>query len=345
MRLRIGLIVALLAAPVQGALAQQPGPRTLEVPATAAWQHAASQMILPRVAAGLPRGEVRDFGTGELDVVAVYQHPTDGITASIYIYKTMTPEVAIWFDRALTAIMLRPEFGQSGASAPVPAAFTRPGASTASGLRTALEFNSGDIRGTAVAITPIGPWLVKIRLSATRLDRAGIDALMTRLIEDLRWPAQSNAERAAVPVEPCPEPLRFRQARVVRSDPANVLMDLITGIVVERGEERGPPPVYCREPGILIADYGVYRANRSTNSYLVALGDAGLALTVGPAMDIAELSGGGGRGSRYSMMMQDRETTSALPSFNRLPPPAQAVSVAMGGGPRMSVSTGDPPAR
>lgn len=344
MRLRICLIVALLAAPVQGALAQQAQPRVLEVPATAAWQHAGSQMILPRNAAGLPRGEIRDFGAAELDVVGVYQHPTEGITASIYIYRTMTPEVAIWFDRALTAIMLRPEFGQAGATAPVPAAFARPGASTASGLRTALDANGAETRGTAVAIAPIGPWLVKIRLSAARLDRAGIDALMTRLIQDLRWPAESSAERAAVPVEPCPEPLRFRQARVVRNDSANVLMDLLTGVVAAQAEERGPPPVYCREDGSL-ADYGVYRANRSTNSYLVALGDSGLALTVGPAMDIAELSGGGGRGSRYSMMMQNRDSTSAMPSFNRLPPPAQAVSVAMGGGPSMSVSTGDPGTR
>jgi hypothetical protein len=345
MRLKHGALTMLLVIGLaQGGAAQPSGPRTLEVPATAAWQHAASQMILPRSIAGLARSDVKDFGTGELDVVGTYQHPTDGITASVYIYRTMTADAALWFDRALAAIMMRPAFTSSGAAAPVPAVFTRPGASTASGLRAALEFNSAETRGTAVAIAPIGPWLVKIRLSAARLDRAGVDALMTRLIQDLRWPAESAAERAAVPIEPCPDPLRFRQARVMRSDTANVLMDLMVGVVAAQAEERSPPPVYCREPGPL-ADYGVYRPNRSTNSYLVALGDAGLALTVGPAMDIAELSGGGGRGSRYSMMMQDRESTSALPSFNRLPPPAQAVSVAMGGGPRMSVSTGDPPAR
>ena len=294
MRLRIGLVAALLTMGLAEAAPAQPaGPRVLEVPATAAWQHAGSAMILPRAAAGLPRQDVKDFGAGELDVVATYQHPTDGITASVYIYRTMTPDVSVWFDRALTAVMLRPEFGQSGGAAPVPAAFTRPGASTASGLRAALELNGADARGTAVAIAPIGPWLVKIRLSAARLDRDAVEALMTRLIADLRWPAEGAAERAAVPIELCPEPLRLRQARVIPNEPSNVLMDLMTSVVAAQAQERGPPPLYCREPGPP-ADYGVYRADRSTSSYLVALGDAGLALTVGPALNIAELSGGGG---------------------------------------------------
>ena len=52
---------------------------------------------------------------------------------------------------------------------------------------------------------------------------------------------------------------------------------------------------------------------------------------------------GGSGGRRYAMTLQGRDTTTVLPSFNRLPPPEQAVSVALNSrGETISVSTRDP---
>lgn len=337
MRLKFGAFLLLLLAVPDAASAQQAQPRTLSVPANASWQHAETGMILPSRSAGLAREDIRDTTDAELDVIASYQNRDEGITATVYLYRTMTPDAALWFDRALTAIALRPEYRLEGAPR-VPAGFTRPGGSTASGLRAALSSGAPDLSGTAVAIAPLGGWLVKIRLSAARLDRAAIDDLLTRFIQGLRWPAETRAERVAVPIAPCPTPLRLRQARVVRDDGAQVLLNLLAGAVVARNDH-GPPPVYCREPGATL-EYGVYRANVSTEAYLIAVSDAGIALSVGQALRIDGLSGGGG--GRYSMMLEGRGTTSALPSFNRLPPPRQAMAVAFGNhGPTISVSTGD----
>jgi hypothetical protein len=328
---------ALLALAVSPALAQQPQqPRLLDVPATAAWQHAATQIILRPEAAGLRRVEVRDTTSGELDIIANYANQADGVVASVYLYRTSVPDVALWFDRALTAIRLQPQWGLETAATPAVTAFTRPGASVASGLRTSFDIARPGARSTAVAIAPLGDYLFKVRISSARLDAAALDALMTRFVESMGWPAAA-AERVATPIEPCPEPLRLRQARLVRDDMSDVLMNLLTGVVAEDAER--PAVTYCREPGAN-AQHGVYRPDASRNAYLIALGDAGIALDVGQAMQIEGLGGGGGR--RFSMRLLDRGTTSALPSFNRLPPPEQAMAVAFGHrGETISVSTDD----
>ena len=339
--MRFGALFLLLLAFAAPAWAQQDQPRTLAVGPNQSWQHAATGMILPSRSAGLTRGEIRDSTAEELDVVADYENRDEAVWATIYLYRTQVSDVPLWFDRALATIMSRSEYGLATQAAPVPTAFARPGASIASGFRVALDVGRPEIGSTAVALAPLGDgFLLKIRLSSSRLDGAALDALMSRFIEGLRWPIATGAERAAVPIQPCPAPpLRFRQARIVRGDPANVLMDLLGGVVVARNE--GPPPVYCREPAGT-ADYGVYRPGGAADAYLVAVADAGIALSVGRAISIEGLSVGGG-GRRYSMMMLDRDSTSALPSFNRLPPPAQAMAVAFGDrGPTISVSTNDP---
>lgn len=325
MRSTLGACLLLLASP-QAAPAEQAAPRTLAVPVDASWQHAATQLILPSRIAGLARGEIRDSGEAELDVSAPYQGPERGITATVYLYKTMTPDVALWFDRALTAIMARPEFGLAEAAVPAPTGFARPGGSTASGLRTALDLSAPNLRGTAVAIVPLGGWLVKVRLTAAELDRAALDELMTRFIQGLRWPAETRAERVAVPIQPCPSPLRFRRARVVRTEMSDTLMDALIGGIVLDEDTDTPPAIYCREPGAT-PERGVYRPGGSSDRYLIALGDSGIALAVGEASDLSALMGGGGGARRFSVTLLGRDSTTVYSSFNRLPAPEQAISV------------------
>jgi hypothetical protein len=114
------------------------------------------------------------------------------------------------------------------------------------------------------------------------------------------------------------------------------VMDAFGGALI--AQHQGTPPVYCREPGATV-EWGVYRPGGSTESYLIALGDSGLALTVGHAIDLSALMGGHGPGGRISMTMQGRDDTSVYPSFDRLPPPEQALAVARGTGATISVSS------
>ncbi|MDQ4087686.1 MAG: hypothetical protein M3177_06730, partial [Pseudomonadota bacterium] len=217
--------LGLLAVAIRPALAQQPPPqpRILHVPSAASWQHAATQMILPPRAAGLERAEVRDGSDAELDVMAHYVDRPEGVLATVYVFKTQVPDAALWFDRALHAIPLSPGWSLEAAAPPAPVPFARPGTSVASGLRTVFAVSAPQFRSTALAVAPLGQFLVKVRISAARLDPAGLDALLSRFLGDLRWPA-AGAERAATPIQDCAEPLRLRQARVVWDDMDDVLM-------------------------------------------------------------------------------------------------------------------------
>jgi len=334
-----GYLLILLLTWSAAASAQPAQPRLLEVPAGAAWQHAQTRMILPSRVAGLSRGELRDLGDGELDVVAQYAGGDDGTFATVYLFRTATPDAALWFDRALAAILFRPEYGlQSGTPTPAATPFQRPGAAVASGLRATLDLNASGLRSSGVAVAPLGPFLLKVRISSSTLERAALDERLARFIEGLRWPALGTAERAATAIQPCAEALRLRNARVIQSGMANVLSDAMGGMLMQDAGE-GEPPTYCREPDASL-QYGVYRPDASRERYLIALADAGIGIAVGEALDLSALIGDSGGGRRFSMTMMGRNSTSVLPSFNRLPPPAQAVAVAFGNrGPVISVST------
>jgi len=327
------LIFCLFLLAMPALAAAQSEPRALEVPAANAWQHAETEIILPPRVGGLVRTRISDSGQNEQDVAATYIDREASIVALVYIYRTGAGDLPLWFDRTLATIMLP----QAGAAPPAITGFTRPRASAASGLRAAMSDNVAGMRSTAVAIAPLGPsWLVKIRLGSPRLDPAELNERLSAFAAALRWPAQTGTARVAVPIEPCPTPLRLREARIVRTETSDVLMDSIVGsIEPEPGQPVRPPPVYCREPGATV-ERGVYRPDRSTDSYLIALHDAGLAIGVGDASALSQLLGNNRR--RFSVTLYDRNATSSYPSFNRLPPPDQAFALVRDGQPLSTTS-------
>jgi hypothetical protein len=329
---RVVFCLSLLAMP---ALAPaQSEPRAIEVPAANSWRHAATGMTLPPRVGGLVRARIGDDTQDEQDVFATYVDRDERMVALVYIYRTGAGDLPLWFDRTLATIMLP----QTGAAAPAIAGFTRPGASAASGLRAAMSDNVATMRSTAVAIAPLGPsWLVKIRMGSAQLDPAALNERLSAFAAALRWPAETGPVRVAVPIEPCPNPLQFREARIVRTETSDMLMDSIVGsIEPEPGQPVGPPPVYCREPGATV-DRSVYRPGRSTDSYLIARHDAGLAVGVGDASGLSQLLGNNRR--RFSVTLYDRNAISAYPSFDRLPPPDQAYALVRDGRP-LSTTTG-----
>lgn len=335
---RFAAILASLAAAatLHGDAAAQSQPRSLTVTPTAAWGHAETGMILPPRVGGLVRSGIADNGQNEADVYATYIDREARMVALVYLYRTGAGDLPLWFDRTVATIMLP----QTAATPPAINGFTRPGASLASGLQATMTDNVSGMRSTAVAIAPLAPgWLIKIRMGSAQLEPAALGERLTAFVAALRWPAEAAGARAAVPVEPCPTPLRLREARIVRTEMADTLMDsIISTMEPEPGQVRGPPPVYCREPGATV-ERGVYRPGHSTSSYLIALNDAGLAIGVGDASGISQLLGQGNR-RRFSVTFYDRESASTYPSFDRLPPPEQAFRLVREGRP-LSTSSGN----
>jgi hypothetical protein len=313
------LMSLVLSAPAALAQAQ---PRTLAAEAGSPWTHRLTKMVLPATVAGLTRGEIEDATAAELDVTAQYHDQTRDLLVLVYIYKPGISDVAIWFDRAALAMRTSPGHGLEGVTLPAPVPFARPGAPTAAGLRLVMDVPGPGFKSTALAIAPVGEWLVKVHMGSRSLDRAALEAKLDAIMAALGWPAEAGAPRAAAAILPCPTPLKTKQAKFVRDDMASVLINAVSFSI----EREGPPPIYCREPG-LATDFGVYRPNGDHDSYVVTLNDAGVALSVGPSL--GGLLGGSNR-KTYSLSLLDHGSASVMPSFNRLPPPAQAVSVAEG---------------
>ena len=313
----ISLALAALLLPAT-ALAQQPTVRTLEVPANASWQHAETSLILPSRLAGFQRVEIRDSTQDELDVSGTYRD--GGTIATVFLFKTGLPDASIWFDRALFAVQNNPAIRlQPGA--PRLAAFT-PSGRTAGGLTAAFDLAGGG--GAALAVVPAAPsFLLKIRITSSSQNGAQLAERIQQMLSGIRWPQWSEDQPpAAAAIAPCPQPLRTRRAREARAELAD---DLATAIMGTAGAMTLPEGTYCREPGPT-PTWGVYRLNASTTSYVIALGDAGLAVAAGPPLD---LSPGGARPGRTSLTMLQRDGIAVLPTFDRLPPPDQAVSVAL----------------
>jgi hypothetical protein len=218
------LSMALLGQPISAAA--QPPLRTIETPADAPWRHRGIGMALPATVGGFARAHVMDSSATEVDVVATYLDRDEGMIALVNIYWTATPDVAMWFDRALAQVVP----AEAGSAAPAISGFTRPGASAATGLRAALSDNVPGMRSTAIALAPHGSWLVKVRLGATRHDPAEVDRRLTEFVAALSWPAETGPVRAAAAIQPCPSPLNLRRARILRTNSTDVLADALLGI-------------------------------------------------------------------------------------------------------------------
>lgn len=329
--LQIAAAIALLGA-VPAARAQPAVPRTLDVAPDAAWQHAGTRMILPPRIGGLTRLHIRNMSSDELVVAAAFADRDEGMTALVHIYRTKVPHVPVWFDSALATIVPPP----AGAALPAVTAFARPGASAASGLRAATAGNGPGLRSSAIALAPLGSWLVTIRLDSARLDPAALDERLSAFIAALGWPAETGTASSAIPVEPCPAPLRLTAARRLSGRPHDVVA-YWAGWTVLPGEDAGPPRVYCREPGATIRS-GVYRLDGASDTYLIPLAD-GIALAAGEETDLAALMGERRR-RRYSVTLVERNSLIGHSSFNRLPPPEQALAAFLGAPPLLSVTTG-----
>lgn len=334
MRLRAAFVPAMLAA--QGAWAQAPAPagwRTLEVPRTAAWKHAHTGMVLPAAPLGMTRTKLHDSTGDELDVMAEYKDHAAGMTATVYIYKTQLPDASLWFDRSFDTIRLLPAWKVDPAAPAVVATFTPPGATVASGLIGAFDVDGLGHRGSALAVAPLGGWLVKVRLSAVRLDGAATGERLRAFVGALRWPEASGGARPAKRIAACKAPLAFKRAKLVKPDLAQSMLGGLLGSI---STGRAPAEFnYCREPGASVR-YGVYRSEGSTSSYILAINDAGIALSLQPSLSLTETKR---KPSSWSMNLLDRTVVAVLPMFNRLPPPEQAYQVATASPPTMTIGT------
>lgn len=302
-------------------IAAAPGAaRDLTVPADKSWQHAETGLVLRPSLDGLARGGISDATNGEFDVTVQYELPDRSAFATIYIYRPGVDNVGMWFDRSQAAIQAHEQFRHATPATIDPVAFAvRPGG-TASALRQVYAIPGGAYRSTALAVVPVGVWLVTVRMSARTLTADQLDAQLTRVLSAIRWPADAEPAPLAAPVKACASDLTFRSAKQAKPGGADILVALMARMTASRAEAEKDtsPAIWCRD-GMRADQYGVYRADGRTDGYVMAIQDAGRVLTIAPAL-VAKAEGK----NDYTVTLTDVDgKVEALPAFDAMPTPKQ----------------------
>lgn len=302
--------------------------RVLDVPATAGWKHAATGLILMPKLGGQVRARLADLSASEIDMVASYGDEASGTYTTLYLFHPGLASVPVWFDRVRVAAASRKEKGVPDGTEKASPISIRPDG-VVDGLRITYALKGGTDTSTAAAVAPIDDWLVVVRMSSERLDAAAIDARLTALLHDIRWPAAKRPAPVAVPVEACADSLKLKKARLLKPDMMQALLGSTIAMAASKAGEKpdaevAKPVAYCRDSEDPAVRWGMYRANGAKDTYVLAIGDAGRAVMVGPS--IAGLVNGGGA-KTYSLMLADLDRTLVFPDVDRLPPPQQALEI------------------
>ncbi|MHA6721833.1 hypothetical protein [Sphingomonas sp. RS2018] len=269
------------AAPV---FAQGPQPKLVVVSADAPFAHTNSKLTLPPTLLDLPRTRVLEIEAPQLDIAAEYMRGDTVLT--VYLYRSTAGSVPVWFDRARWAIENRPVYGTpTAAVAPTPIA--PPRGNVASGLLASWSLAGSVYRGTALAILPQGEWLVKLRYSSKTDDGAASAEKLRTAIAALGWPDDAPAAPAALPMADCTTRIAFADTTTSLPPDMNAMLLGALGSVAASSSRAkstdSPAPRWCRDPATVPMG-GVYRANESTDSYLLALSDAGRGISVYPSI-------------------------------------------------------------
>lgn len=309
-------------------------PRSLNVPQGKGWQHAQTNLILMAKLGEFGRERLVDLGQGELDIAATYRTLDQKSVATIYVYRPGLFDLPMWFDRSHIAMSYNEGYSLGAATGPI-GRFALPGSTAPGGLRVSHVMAGKPVGATGLAMAPIGDWLVAIRLTSETMDGSTLDATLTSLVAAIRWPALKQPPRIANPIDACPKPLKFKRAKIVQPDLAQTLLGAALNLAVSEQKEpsAAEPPTFCSQ-GQGTAEYSVYRPVNNDKTYVLALGDNGIAASVFPQFSLT------GEKGNFSVVLSDHDSSDNYPAFNALPEPRQVFEMIMKRSPISSTSRG-----
>lgn len=321
-------LTALAAAP--GASAQQP----LKVKEGKAWKHKHSGIAVPATLGGNVRSRATAFAPEELDVGLQFDTDTSSEALSFYIYRNTNGNVALWFAQAQSAVESRDIFHKPALVGAV-RSFTPPGQAAASGLAATYAPGSPSAyRSTGMMLLPVGQFYVKVRASSQSRSPVELAQWMDQVLASIDWPKAIAAAPAAVPVADCADKLAFdADAKDAPKDGAAALMSSFLSLAIAdpKTAEETRPTGWCRE-AVVAPVQAVYRPDGDAARYLLAVGDNGNAVMVGPELAIAELADGKtDTAPRFSVSLVQADATVNYLAQDGLPTPERAVEVIRAG--------------
>jgi len=125
------------------------------------------------------------FEDRQSNIAANYYEDATGSNLTIFVYRPGLASTAIWFDRALYAILKRTDdFGELDLENLKVGAFVPAGGTAPSG-QYAVTKVEGRIASTAIAMYTAGDWLVKVRISSSRLNVGEMETLLKSILTGL----------------------------------------------------------------------------------------------------------------------------------------------------------------
>lgn len=295
----------------------QKNPPPLEMTAGKPFLHAHTGITLPPRLAGLERTGGREYAVPQLDVLLTYKDEGHDEELSVYIYRVTTGSPAVWFEEAARSIGDRPAF-QRMTGTDLPPGFALPGQRRATGMRAAWTVSDSKVKSTALALGPIGDWLVKFRHSSTTLDVAALTRRLDAMIALIRWPATVvNAPRPER-IEACTTALRLDGAS--KSVPHERMSAIADTLVLGAPAPPDPKPAEWCVDRAVESPLPVYRPTGTDDSYLAALSDSGHAAWVRPAMGGPVASN---RKTSWAVSVMLAGTTINYRDRDRLPAPVE----------------------
>lgn len=115
----------------------------IEVPPDAPFIHERTSIVFPPRLGDLHRRWVRDYGSAQYDVSAIYEAADGDTFLSFYVYRAGLPEASLWFDRLATIMAEREGFRPASHASLEPAAYRPAGSEAPIGLALAYDIAPG----------------------------------------------------------------------------------------------------------------------------------------------------------------------------------------------------------
>lgn len=309
--------------------------------AGAPYVHPHSGISVPAVLGGIDARKGTNFAANHLNVGISYDTADVDESLSVYIYRVTSGSLPVWFAQARSSIAARPAYNSPKLAYTVET-ITPPGQGADTGLLAIYDTpDSKYAISTGVAMFAIDGWYVKIRATSSTRGTAALRAWMNEVVASLTLP-QGKAPTVA-PIKDCSNRLKFEGTSkdVEASGASGMLGGLIAGIVMDKAvKEReaaesgatnsegtsAAPVIFCRdheiEPG-----RAIYRADESEDSFLFALSDSGVGVSVGRDRLGQFLSDKEDSDPQYSVTLHLEDINASYIPQDRLPDPERVLEI------------------
>ena len=290
------------------------------------WQHAETGISIPATVDGFARMDGKDLGNSQSDVMVQFDDPRTRTRATLYLFRPGGSEVSIWADRAESSMLgAESSYGTYDRGGRLWSRFSPWGKAKDSAIRLVYPVSGDRAKSTGLVVAAHGNWLIKVRMTSGGLSAAELESRLASFVTALKIKADKSDPRTAYAMADCKDKLVGANAKQVSRDNSKAVLGpaivnaTVPGAVLSAPDAKeGDVSIFCRDASSA-ANYGVYRPNGRRDHYIMAIGDGGVTMVVGPdfGADVAKLP------PQFSVTVMTTDRVIGLLPYATLPPPAQ----------------------